>query len=366
MPLEKRTPKSRFARVAYSALLTALTLIASAPLFAKEVELSSVYRLLDHKNYSAAADKLSGLVQKHPENADVWYQYGVALYRDGQLDESIAASKKAATFEGYARYAHFNSGLAYAALGELKQAWFHIEKSMEQGYINPDQWSQEKDLAAFRSQGKFPLATKSHYEILKAKNRIEVPYHILLPENYEPSKRYRALLAFPPGNMGSASADWAIETLWARGKGNTDWIIVIPVAPENGWMNHPSHHALNDLMEHVRDHYAIEDNRFRFLGFQSGSRPASSFSVMSRNFVHSLTTVGAMNWEDWNTRSMREFKGLPVTLIAAEGDAPAMGINETAFRALKQQQANVRFNRLFGEGAKMESLYNNNLLGIIE
>lgn len=103
----------------------------------------------------------------------------------------------------------------------------------------------------------------------------------------------------------------------------------MPVAPEDGWINHPSHHALNDLMKHMRKEYKVENNLFHALGYRSGSRPALTFSRMSQSYFTSVTTVGAYSWENWKQKDLTNFGDMPVTLYVTktdevDGDTPRL------------------------------------------
>ena len=101
----------------------------------------------------------------------------------------------------------------------------------------------------------------------------------------------------------------------------------MPVAPEDGWINHPSHHALNDLMKTIRKDYKIEEN--------------------------------------WDQRSLKRFGKMPVRMIVAKNDKAGITINEAASKQLKKAKTPVTYTVVNGDTPRLESLYNSKLLTLM-
>lgn len=202
--------------------------------------------------------------------------------------------------------------------------------------------------------------------MLKDRNRLTVSYRVVLPNNYDPAKSYPGLVAFSPGNGGRVSTDWAIENLWSGD--NSEWIVVVPVVPEpeGHWMSRPSHHALNDLMDHIRSEYHIEDSRFHALGFHSGGAPAAAFSLMSKAYFKSVTTVGAWDWDNWADRDLGDFRNMPVNLIVADCDPFIREINQQARDVMLRSGVKVQYVELSGQGQQLSAIYGGKLLAYLQ
>jgi len=340
----------------FKALFISTTLAFSLSGFAaQKANLDSVYRLMDNNNYKSAIVKLKKLIKTYPSDADTWYQYSLALLRAGQAEQAIVASQKSATFHGYHKYATFNLGIAYALKGQNDLALKAVNQSMNEGYLNFDRLKHEKALAPLREVGHFEFAPEQKYQSFTARSGIKIPHKILYPENFDASKSYKGMVAFPSGNFGKASADWMISSL-LNDKSNKDWIITVITAPKEGLINHPAHHALNDLMKHVRNKHSIKSNKFHFLGYQSGGQPAITYSQMSSSYVTGITTIGDYSWDNWKERDLKTFKNISVQLLVGENDVAAVEINQRAYKLLKRNNEAIALKVFDKEGARIESL----------
>ena len=110
-------------------------------------------------------------------------------------------------------------------------------------------------------------------------------------------------------------------------------------------MNHPAHHALNDLMDHVMEGYSIEDRKFHLLGFQKGAIPAQAFLTMSSSYFQSLTTASSHYWDEYDNPSFARIAKMkvPVVLICGENDADGIKHAELAKKGLEKHHGSPHF-----------------------
>ena len=124
----------------------------------------------------------------------------------------------------------------------------------------------------------------------KAHNGVEFDYVVLEPQGFDAGTSYATLLAFPPAEMDRHAVEWTIDSLWSPRSGN--WLIVIPTAPERGWMTHPSHHALNAMLDQVKKDYKVEDGKFHMSGYAAeGGRTAVTYANMLREYFLIKTII---------------------------------------------------------------------------
>ena len=140
----------------------------------------------------------------------------------------------------------------------------------------------------------------------KAFNGVEFEYTILKPTDYDASKSYPALIAFPPGEMDRTAAEWSVENLWG-GRETDGWLIIIPTIPEQSWHTHPSHHAMNAFMDQVKKDYKVDGDKFHLTGYASGVRACVTYAGMSSEYFQSLTVAGGEGWEKWDDREVKKF-----------------------------------------------------------
>lgn len=200
----------------------------------------------------------------------------------------------------------------------------------------------------------------------KAHNGVELPYTVVVPTNYDRSQAYPALFVFPSLEYDMEKAQ-AIQKDFFTSTANENWIIVIAVAPKDGrhgWINHPAHHALNDLMDHIQKDYTIQKDQFHFLGFHDGGVPAATFAGMSKKYVQSLTWVASEDWKDFDEEGYDRLSDLdiPLLLIVGEKDKKYFGLAQQVLAAFQKRKANISLLTQTHDGEQVESLRHGVLL----
>ena len=336
--------------------------VASSFVCAQEkANLRSVYKMMDNNQFEKAAHKLHSLVKKYPKDADAHYQLGLSLLRMHKYEDAIEVYRATIDLsDSYSRYAIFDIGLAYAGLEQSDKALKNINHAIHAGYTNFDRFKNEPLLKKLKDHKAFDFSPEQQYDEFTAHNKIVVPYKTILPSRYDKNKTYKGMVAFPPGDYGTASADWMIDKLF-NNHDNDEWIITVVLAPKKGLINHPAHHALNDLMNHQTGIYRIADNKFHFLGYHNGGSPAATYSQMSSDYVNGLTTIGNYYWENWKDDSLKNFSAKPTHLFLGEKDTVGIEINQRAHDIFKDAGMVVELKVFEGEGARITALENGQL-----
>ncbi|MBX2876818.1 MAG: hypothetical protein KTR30_32170 [Saprospiraceae bacterium] len=202
--------------------------------------------------------------------------------------------------------------------------------------------------------------TEATFERFKAHNGVTFSFLKLLPEHYQADKSYPAMLVFPAMEPAQEKADWVVEKLFT-GSHNENWIVIVVDAPQkqkHGWINHPAHHALNDLMDHIKESHQIEKGRFHFLGYETGSRPAFTFAGMSRDYVQSLSFVGVKDWGELDERGFERAEGLamPIVIYANGKEAALLEQTKAIEQELKHRKTTIHLLVQQDDTAALESL----------
>lgn len=278
-------------------------------------------KLLAKGRTEQAIEALVQITDAQPAAGWAWFQLAGAHHSLGDYEAAAAAWRRAAAFSEQRPSALYNVACAEALLGRADQAAAALDQSLAAGFLDFDLMGVDTDLALLRDAGRIPMPEAHGYETLRH-GSVVMPYRVLLPESYDPEQTYPAAVVFAPGGMGKRSTDWTLDTLWADPQSRAGWILVCAAQPDNGWINHPSHHALNALMKHVRKEHRVLDDRFHFIGLGEGGRPAATYASMSRTYVSGLTLVDSRAYARWDDEEVAELAGehLPMTLIAASGD----------------------------------------------
>jgi predicted peptidase len=116
-----------------------------------------------------------------------------------------------------------------------------------------------------------------------------VHYKIVLPKDYDPTKTYPAVLAFPPG---SQTMDMVLTTLvqnWLPEADRFRYIVVVPAAPNGRPFTGAGAKVFPEFLERVLHEYKIRDNKFHIAGMSNGGRSAFHIAAMYPQYFLSVT-----------------------------------------------------------------------------
>jgi hypothetical protein len=321
-------------------------------------------RLLERERFDQAIEAYQLIADAEPQSALAWFDLAGAHHMAGRFEAAVEIGRRAAEFPDYRATSLYNVACASALLGRADEAAAALSDALAAGFLDYDLLAVDTDLEILRSAGRLPMPEAREYQMLRH-GSVEVPYLVLLPSGYDSQQTYPAAVAFAPGGMGTASTDWTLDTLWSDPEARAGWIIVCAAQPSNGWINHPSHHALNALMTEVRKRHHVEDDRFHFIGLGEGGRPAATYSSMSRKYVSGLTLVDSLAFGRWDDDDVADFaqEDLPLTLIVT-GEAGPLGDEAQRVRRLvKGGGGEVDVVVLENEGPALLALDTRQLLG---
>ena len=330
-------------------------------------DMQKAIALLSQKKWDQAIKLLVGFTSDYPTNGESWYYLASAYHGKKDYVNAIKSNQQAIKYARKERAnAYYNLACAYSLNNNKNEAYTALNSALQNGFLNFDLLRDDKDIELLRKSGLIELPKKHQYQKIKAHNGIEIKYNVILPEDYKRSKTYPAMLAYPPGSQQETSADWAISEFWGTRAKTKGWIIIIPVAPSNGWINHPSHHALNDLLKRVKENHNIEGGKFHMVGFEGGARPAATFALMSKQYFQSLTTISSHAWERWDDDDLESFKIMPVKLIVGENDEHGVKIAKHVQKSFIEYNVKSHLEIIPNEGRSLPSLRNANVIDILE
>ena len=295
---------------------------------AEDDALRRAAQLIQNGSYDEAVTLVNGYLANNPGDARALATLANAYHSKGDYKAAIAANRQAAATRWAAPTALYNEACALSLLGHADQAYAALQQAMEVGFLDYDLIATDTDLANLRAKHEVAFPDEQKYESFKARNGVKLGYRVVTPQGYDSHKFYPALVVFAPGN-GTRTADWAAEQLIGSGD-SRDWIVVYPIAPDRGWFTHPSHHALNDMLDEVREAHKIENNKYYLAGFGSGARVASTYSKMSREYFLTLTTFSAWHWDRWDDDDLASGFGMPVRLVVGKQDEFGLKMNMRA------------------------------------
>ena len=110
---------------------------------------------LQARDFAGAAEILTGITNRAPDNATAWALLGFALQSQGELDQAIVAHQRAAQFEQTAPRAMYNAGLAYALKGDNDEAFTWLGRAQATGKLNMTQIGLDPDAESLRGDPRY-------------------------------------------------------------------------------------------------------------------------------------------------------------------------------------------------------------------
>lgn len=347
-------------------VLVSLAILAAAPPCAFADPWTDVQPLLRNNQYQEAEALLESAVVTDPEDGRAWYGLGLTRHSLEDLDGAVEANRRAADLPHMRPDALYNLACAYALKGEGQLAALTLMEAQDAGFVDFDLMQSDPDLESLRQQGQIRFPESRSYDTFRAPNGVSIRYRLELPDDHDPEQAYPALVSFAPGGWGAASNDWALEQIWGESTRKHGWIAVHLLAPDQGWMTHPSHHALEDLLDMVRARHPIEGGQFHLVGVENGGRPAATYAGMSGEYFQTLTTVGTHAYDRWDDDDLASFRQDNIHLLVAAGDGWVRSVNERTAKLMRQGGAKVSLTILEGNKRIPDSLRDGGLMRLLD
>ena len=350
-------------------ILTLALLVLLAPLdaLAQADEWAEVQRLLNEGKSDEAITAIEMKLVAQPENGLAWYLLASARHARGEYAEAAAANAEAAKYDATVREsALYNRACALSRLGELDQAEIALQEAMAVGFDDYDLLYADSDLAALRVSDRLKVPRKGSYQPFVGQNGVKFGYEVLLPQGFEEGRSYPVVVAFGPGNAGIYSTDWARQYLWGSQAQRQGALVVVAHAPADGWVNHPAHHALNDLLAQLLQEYRVEGGKFHMVGYRGGSTIAATFATMSEEYFQTLTLFGGDPFVRWDDASVGDYPQTPLQFYFGEFDEAARIAAQRDFERFAAHGREIVVIELPGEGPTLPGLWDGKLLTQIE
>ena len=108
------------------------------------------------KNWAEAVRLYEQLAIAEPGNARYWYRLGVAAQSGGRLEKALDAYEKALATKQAPPVVEYNLACVHAAMKHTEKAFDHLAEAVKQGFSQPEKMTADAELAALRSDERFP------------------------------------------------------------------------------------------------------------------------------------------------------------------------------------------------------------------
>lgn len=320
--------------------------------------------LMQRGDHDQAIEILKAYTKENPKSGEAWTTLANAYHVKGDYETALEINRKALKFPGYNLTAKYNEACALSLLGQVDDAHKALKEAIAMGFLDYDHIDADTDLDAIRKVRKIKGPAHHTYESMKARNGMVVSFKIVRPKDFDENKIYPAVIIFPPG-PGPRSADWALDQLVGQKDDPGDWLVIYPVAPDAGWYTRPSLDAFADFMATLQDEYSIE-GKFHIAGFGTGARVATTYSLVAREFVQSLTTFSGWHWRGWEDEDVKEaFANLSVRLVVGGNDKFGLPMNKKMKKQMSKEDIDVAITVIKKNGPTLTSVRGTKILEYI-
>jgi pimeloyl-ACP methyl ester carboxylesterase len=182
-----------------------------------------------------------------------------------------------------------------------------------------------------------------------------IEYGLLRPAKFDPDRKYRVILALPPGGQDMPMVRLGVRG-WLPYLAEREWIVVSPAAPAGRLYFAGGERVLPAFMDHVLENFPVDGEKFFLVGISNGGISAFRAAVLYPNRFRSVTVLpGYPTGADMDR--LDRIKDLPVTMIVGGRDSGWLEKSQAAHAKLVSLGGNVRLEILPGENHFLHERY---------
>jgi predicted esterase len=194
----------------------------------------------------------------------------------------------------------------------------------------------------------------------------KVEYKIVLPDGYEPSKSYPAILALGGGPQTMNTVEGVLNRNFRAEAEKRGYIVIAPAAPDGELFFEAGARIFPEFLKMVEAEYKIRDNKFHIAGPSNGGIAAFHVAASNPQYFASITAFPGYMWEPSPAKLMAISK-MCVFMYVGEND-PYMWHSEMQKEAefLQSKGTLARYTVEKGQPHRLDTLAGNNAHRLFE
>src|SRR5262245_49348133 len=146
-----------------------------------------------------------------------------------------------------------------------------------------------------------------------------VRYKVVLPNAYDPSKAYPAVLALGGGPQTMNTVDSALNRNFRAEAEKRGYIVVAPAAPNDQLFFEDGARIFPEFLKMILADYKIKDNKFHIAGPSNGGIAAFHVAAANPQYFLSVTAFPGYMWEP-STAKLQAISKMCVFMYVGEMD----------------------------------------------
>jgi poly(3-hydroxybutyrate) depolymerase len=188
---------------------------------------------------------------------------------------------------------------------------------------------------------------------------MSIPYVLVLPDGYDPTRKYEALLAFPGGDQSIQRAISTVERFWEPEARKRGVIVVVPAAPTPGrpfYVGEGSVNLIPAIVDALRATYPVKDGRIHVAGHSNGGVTAFRAAIRWPELFQSLTVIAGVPAEQVDFDRLERLKGMKIALFVGASDIDWKGPMAETRQVMNQLGIDASFTIVARSGHSLEAL----------
>ncbi len=180
-------------------------------------------------------------------------------------------------------------------------------------------------------------------------------YKVVLPDGYDATKAYPAILAFGGGSQTMDMVNATLRRNWREQAETLGYIVVLPAAPNGDLFFESGDRVFPAFIVKLLGDYKVLQNKFHIAGVSNGGLSAFHIASLYPQYFWSVTGLPGY-LDDASPERMRALAKMCIYMYAGEMDQGWAQSEKTQSAKFRGQGYTVEFNEEKGEGHVMRTL----------
>jgi poly(3-hydroxybutyrate) depolymerase len=146
-----------------------------------------------------------------------------------------------------------------------------------------------------------------------------VHYKTVLPNGYDPTKAYPAILAFGGGPQTMNTVDGILNRTFRAEAEKRGYIVVAPAAPDDQLFFEEGDRIFPEFLKMILADYKIRDNKFHIAGVSNGGIAALHIAAENPQYFLSVTAFPGYMWKP-SAAKLQAISKMCVFMYVGEND----------------------------------------------
>mgnify|MGYP003332834961 CR=1 FL=1 len=215
----------------------------------------------------------------------------------------------------------------------------------------------------------FVCAPLIHAEVSEKTKKVAgftVHYKVVLPNKYDASKTYPAILAFGGGPQTMNTVDRVLTSNLRDEAEKRGYIVIAPAAPNGALFFEEGARIFPEFLKGILAEYKIQDGKFHIAGPSNGGIAAFHIAALNPDYFISVTAFPGYMWQPSVAKLQAISKMCVFTYVGEHDEYRWHGEMKREVEFLKSKGTVARYSEEKGQPHRLETLAGVNAVRLFE